>query len=142
MQTRRLFEGLIGLLTVGKMAELGRQLVLSTDSKFAEEMGKKSGADPKTLQSWAPGYIAFDSVISVTGILGIIQGMRKNRKGAGEAALVQSYATMLYGLFYLFYSLFALKGASTGNKLINVFASLAHSGAGFLVYRFSQKALK
>ena len=141
MQIRRLNEALIGILTVGKAAELGRQLVLATDDKFAEKMGKSSdGVDPKTLQAWANGYIALDAVISVTGVLGIIQGIRKNRKGAGQATLIQGGALLLYSLYYLFYSLTIAKGGK--QKAMNVVASLGHTAAGVVIYRFAQKALK
>lgn len=143
MQIRRLNEGLIGLLAAGKAAELGRQLVLASSNDFAEKLAKNSGgAEPKTLQAWANGYIALDAIISTTGVLGMVQGMRKNRKGAGQAALVQGGTLIVYSLYYLLYSLFALKGAKGGQKAINVAASLSHTAAGVLIYRFAQRALK
>jgi hypothetical protein len=143
MQTRRLNEALIGILALGKIAELGRQLVVATDKNFAEKLAKRSGgAKAENLQSWANGYIALDSIISVTGILGMIQGMRKNRKGAGQAARVQGGAIILYSIYYLLYSLVALDGAKGNQKLINVLGSLGHTIAGIAIYRFSLKALK
>ncbi|MDB5083049.1 MAG: hypothetical protein JWP00_4973 [Chloroflexi bacterium] len=141
MNTRRLNEVLIGLLTLGKAVELGRQLVLTTDKNFAGKVAGKLKVKPESLQKWGPGYVAFDAVISVMGVLAMLQGMRKNRKGAGQAALVQGGAVTAYSLFYLVYSVLGLKEASTGQKLINVVASLAHTYSGIKIIRFARKAL-
>jgi hypothetical protein len=137
---RQLKEGTIASMAVGKSLELGRQLVLATDTKFAEGQAKKVGAKAETLQTWANGYIALDAVISVTGVLAMLQAIRKNRKGAGQAAYVQGITVMLYGIFYLFYSLFAL--GETKAKLINIVSSIAHFYGGIQIYRFAQKAIK
>lgn len=142
MQTRMFNEATIGFLAIGKIAEIGRQLTLATDKKFAEEMGKKTGAKPEELQKWANGFVALDAVISVMGVLAMIQGMRKNRKGAGQAGLVQGVATIAYSIYYLFYSLVALSGGKGSSRVINLVASLAHTGAGVLIYRFAQRAVK
>jgi hypothetical protein len=142
MNTRRIDEGLIGLLALGKSAELGRQLVLTTDKKFAEKVAGKIKANPETLQQWGPGYVAFDAVISVTGVLAMFQAIRKNRKGAGTAGLVQGITLVAYSLYYLAYSLFALKGTSFPTKLIHVGASLGHGYQGFRIIKFSRKAFK
>lgn len=142
MNTRHLDEGAIGFLALGKSAELGRQLVLTTDKKFAEKVAGKMKANPETLQQWGPGYVAFDAVISVTGALAMLQAIRKNRKGAGSAGLVQGIALVLYSLYYLGYTLFALKGTSPLTRLINVGASLGHGYQGFRIIKFSRKAFK
>ena len=141
-KTRRFNEVTIGAFTLGKMAELGRQLVFATDKNAADKMAGKIGIKPEVIQNWAAGYVAFDTVISVTGVLGIIQGIRKNRKGAGQAALVQAITIVLYSLYYLLYTLIGLKDASGRTKAINVGASIQHAVGGVLIYRFAQKALK
>ena len=142
MNTRRIDEGLIGLLALGKSAELGRQLVITTDKKFAEKVAGKIKANPETLQQWGPGYVAFDAVISITGVLAMLQAIRKNRKGAGTAGLVQGLALVAYSLYYLAYSLFALKGTRFTTKLVNVGAGLGHGYQGFRIIKFSRKAFK
>lgn len=142
MQTRRINEALIGFLALGKAVELGRQLVITTDSKLAEKQAQKLQVKPQALQTWGNGYVALDSVISVSGILAMIQGMRKNRKGAGQAAMVQAIAGLLYGLYYLFYTLFALKDAKGSSKFINFGMVGAHTAAAVVIYRFAQRALK
>ncbi len=142
MQIRRINEATIGLLALGKSAELGRQLTLVANSKYAEQMGQKLGVKPQTLQEWGNGYVAFDAVIAVSGVLAMVQGMRKNRKGAGQAALVQGLTTIIYSIYYLFYSLIGLGEAKGNQKAVNVVASLLHGAAGVIIYRFAQKALK
>jgi hypothetical protein len=140
MNTRHLDEGLIGFLTLGKSAELGRQLVITTDKKFAEKVAGKG--NPETFQKWGPGYVAFDAVISVTGALAMLQAIRKNRKGAGMAGLIQGGTLAVYSLYYLIYSLFALKGQGFGQKLLNVVMSFAHGYSALRIVQFSRKALK
>ncbi len=140
MQMRRLNEALIGLMTIGKMAELGRQLVLATDKKFADTTGQKSKVEGNTLQEWAPGYVAFDAVISITGVLSIMQGIRKNRKGAGLAGLVQGGNLLGYSVYYFLYSVIALRKAPPGVRLFNLALSLAHGAAGFRIFRFAMRA--
>lgn len=142
MQTRRLNEGLIGLLTLGKAVELGRQLVVATDQNFARDFGKRTRAKPEDLQKWSGGYIALDAVISVTGILGIIQGMRRNRKGAGYASQLLGGATLGYGVYYFLYSIVVLKDANLKTRLLNLVLGLVHGAAGVQVWRFAMKALK
>lgn len=142
MKTRVFNEATIGLLALGKVAEIGRQLNLVANKEYAQELGKKSGAKPEVLQIWANGFVAFDAVISVMGILAMVQGMRKNRKGAGQAGLVQGGVTIGYGVYYFFYSLIALSGAKGSSRLINIAGSLAHAAAGVFIYRFSQRAVK
>jgi hypothetical protein len=141
-QTRRFNEANIGLMALGKAVEAGRQLRVTTSGKFAKNLAQKSGADPQTLQKWSKGYVAIDAIISITGLVAVIQGMRKNRKGAGQAALIQAGATIIYGLYYLFYSLFALKKAKAGARLVNIIASFGHIFSGIQIYRFAQRALK
>ena len=140
MQTRRIDEALIGFLTIGKSAELGRQLVITTDKKFAEKVAGKGNAE--TFQKWGPGYVAFDAVIAVTGALSVLQAIRKNRPGAGMAALIQGGALMAYSVYYLFYSLFALKGQGFGQKLLNVVMSFAHGYSALRIVQFARKAFK
>lgn len=142
MNTRRIDEGLIGLLALGKSAELGRQLVLTTDKKFADKVAGKIKANPETLQQWGPGYVALNAVISITGVLAVLQAVRKNRKGAGSAGQVQGIALVIYSLYYLAYTLFALKGTSFVTKLVNIGASLGHGYQGFRIIKFSRKAFK
>jgi hypothetical protein len=142
MQTRRFNEANIGLMALGKTVEVGRQLRIGSGGKFAKKQAEKSGADTKTLQKWSRGYIAIDSIIAITGVVAMIQGMRKNRKGAGQAALVQAGATLIYGLYYLLYSLFALKKAKAGVRLVNIVGSFGHIFSGVQIYRFAQRALK
>ncbi len=144
MQMRRINEATIGAMALGKAAELGRQLVLATDKKFASKMAQKSGGNikPETLQEWANGYIAFDAVISIMGVLAMLQGMRKNRKGAGQAALVQGGTIIGYSVYYLLYSLFGLSGAKASVRFTNVVLSLAHGAGGILIFRFAQRAVK
>lgn len=140
MKTRHLDEGLVGFLTLGKSAELGRQLVLTTDKNFAKKVAGKG--NPETLQKWGPGYVAFDAVISVTGALAMLQAIRKNRKGAGMAALIQGGTLAVYSLYYLIYCFSALKGQSFGQKLLNVGFSFAHGYSALRIVRFARKALK
>jgi hypothetical protein len=142
MQTRRLYEGLIGFMALGKAVELGRQLALVADNKLAEKQAQSLGVQPQSLQTWGNGYVALDAVISVTGILGMIQAIRKNRKGAGKTILVQGGAALAYSLYYLFYTLFALKGAKGSARLINFAFVAGHAIAGVLIYRFAQRALQ
>lgn len=142
MNMRRIDEAGIALLALGKGAELGRQLVLTTDKKTADKMAGKIKADPDTLQEWGPGYVAFDAVISVAGALALIQAIRKNRKGAGQAGLVQGIALSAYSLYYLAYCLFALKGTSFGTKLYNLAWCLGHGYQGYRIVQFSRKAFK
>lgn len=142
MATRRFNEVLIGMITLGKAAELGRQLTLVASDKFAGQTAGRIGANRETLQKWGNGYVGLDAVISTTGVLAILQGMRKNRKGAGQAALVQGGTLMAYSVYYLLYSFLAMKGAKTGNKLLNAAISVAHGAAGFAIWRFAQRALK
>ena len=141
MQTRRLNEVTIGLMTLGKIAELGRQLTLVTDQKFADNTAKKMGVKAETLQEWGNGYVAFDAVISTTGVLAILQGIRKNRKGAGRAGLVQGGTIIGYSVFYLLQTLIGLKGASSSTKLVNIVASVLHGVAGVMIFRFAQRAV-
>lgn len=133
---------MIGFLALGKSAELGRQLVLTTDKKFADKVAGKMKANPETLQQWGPGYVAFDAVISVMGVLAMLQAIRKNRKGAGTAGLVQGIALAVYSLYYLTYSLVALKGTGFGTKLLNVVVSLGHGYSAFRIITFARKAFK
>lgn len=142
MQTRVINEATIGVITLGKIAELGRQLAFVTDPELAEKQSKKIGTKPETLRAWGNGYVAFDAVISVLGVLAMLQAMRKNRKGAGQAALVQSGTILGYSIYYLLYTLLALKDVKSGSKLINVLASFGHGAAGVIIYRFAQRALK
>ena len=142
MQTRRLNEALIGALTLGKSVELGRQLVLSTDKKFAEKMGSKIKVKPEDLQQWGPGYVALDAVISVTGALAMIQAIRKDRKGAGRSAMIQGGTLTAYSLYYLAYTLFGLKGASFGTRLVNLAFTGFHVFSGIRIIKFAQRALK
>lgn len=142
MKTRRLNEALIGFLTVGKSAELGRQLVLTTNNKSAEKMAGGLKVKPEQLQKWGPGYVALDAVITVTGALAMFQAIRKNRKGAGQAALIQGGTLTAYSVYYLIYSVFGLKGASFGAKLFNVAFSLFHTYSGIRIIKFARKALE
>ena len=142
MNTRHIDEALIGLLALGKAAELGRQLVLTTDKKFAGKVAGKIKANPETLQQWGPGYVAFDAVISVMGVLAMFQAIRKNRKGAGLAGLVQGISLTIYSLYYLLYSLFALKGTGFGTKLLNVAVSFGHGYSALRIIKFARKAFK
>jgi hypothetical protein len=141
MNTRRLNEVIIGLTALGKSAELGRQLVLVTNKEFAEKVAGKLNVKPETLQKWGNGYVALDVVISTTGILAMLQGMRKNRKGAGQAAFIQGGTLTAYSVYYLLYSVIGLKGASFSQKLLNVVASLAHTFAGIKILKFARKAM-
>ncbi len=141
MQTRRLNEALIGLMALGKAIELGRQLVLVTDSKTAGKQGQKLQVKPESLQAWGTGYIAFDSIISVAGILAMVQGMRRNRQGAGQASLLQGVTTILYGLYYMLHSVVGLKGAKGRSRLINLAFSIAQTLAGVRILRFARRAL-
>ena len=144
MQIRKINEVTIGAMALGKAVELGRQLVLATDKDFANKLAQKSDGKvkPETLQEWANGYIAFDAVISITGVLAMLQGMRKNRKGAGQAALVQGGTIIGYSVYYLLYSLIGLSEAKTSVKFTNVVLSLAHAAGGIVIFRFAQRAVK
>jgi hypothetical protein len=142
MATRRFNEALIGMITLGKAAELGRQLTLVANDKFAGQTAGRVGANRETLQKWGNGYVGFDAVISTTGVLAILQGIRKNRKGAGQAALIQGGTLMAYSVYYFLYSFLAMKGAKTPVKLLNAGLSMAHGAAGFAIWRFAQRALK
>lgn len=72
----------------------------------------------------------------------MLQAVRKNRKGAGQAALIQGGTLTLYSLYYLVYSLFGLKGASLGSKLLNVVLSLSHVYSSIRIIKFGLKALE
>ena len=141
MATRRLNEAMIAGFTIGKAAEFGRQLVMATDPKFSKQMGEKWGVKPEILQEWASGYIAFDTVISTMGVVSILQAIRKNRKGAGQAGRIQGGALLGYTVYYLLYTLIALRKGKASNRLFDLAFLLVHAWAGYSIFKFAQKAV-